>query len=46
MEFILKENLKINNPKDECVWHFINGSVVKGEFIHEIKEIEAKGKEK
>ena len=25
---------------------FVNGNVVKGEFTHEIKEIEAKGKEK
>ena len=35
-----------NYPKGEGVWHFINGNVVKGEFTHEIKEIEAKGKEK
>ena len=35
-----------NYPKSECVWHFINGNVVKGKFTREIKEIEAKGKEK
>ena len=35
-----------NYPKGEGVWHFVNGNVVKGEFTHEIKEIEAKGKEK
>ena len=35
-----------NYPKGEGIWHFINGNVVKGEFTHEIKEIEAKGKEK
>ena len=35
-----------NYPKGEGVWHFINGNVVKGEFTHEIKEIEAKAKDK
>ena len=35
-----------NYPKGEGIWHFANGNEVKGEFTHEIKEIEAKGKEK
>ena len=35
-----------NYPKGEGIWHFVNGNEVKGEFTHEIKEIEAKGKEK
>ena len=29
-----------NYPKGIGEWHFINGNVVKGEFTHEIKEIE------
>ena len=37
------EGLFENNfPKGEGLWHFYNGNVVKGEFTHEIKDVEGK----